>query len=393
MARTLVHRTTEPVRVPFLRGILTRSLQESGLPFEDAYQVASAVRDAFRDAEEVTTDEIRERVLALLEPYGEDVRTRYQSRRAAVPTILVTGADGHQEPFSRGRHRMALAPCGLNPERRAVIVEHLHGKLARERVHEIDSTTLGLRTYELLAEEAGDEAAHRFAVWEEFRHSERPLLLLVGGATGTGKSTITTELSHRLDIVRAQSTDMLREVMRMMLPERLLPVLHVSSFLAWQAIPKKSRTSEDPDALLADGYLTQLDLLSVACEAVFQRALQERLSLILEGVHVHPSLLETLPQDTDAIVVPVMLGVLSPAALERRIRGRGKRVPGRRAKRYLKHFDAIWRLQSFLLSEADRAGVPIVSNDDIETAVQGVLGIVLTELSRHFEGRPEEVFA
>lgn len=393
MAKTLVQREGETARVPFLRGILTRSLQESGLPFDDAYEVASQVRDALREEDEVSTARIREVVLPLLEPFGDEVEARYRQRRSAVPTVLVEQEEGHAVPFSRGRHRLALAPCGLGLDIRARIAEHVHERLTRERMKQISAPELGRLTYDVLAEEVGQPVAHRFAVWEEFRHTDRPLLLLVGGATGAGKSTITTELSLRLDIVRAQSTDMLREVMRMLIPERLLPVLHVSSFDAWQAMPATSRRSEDPDARLADGYLTQLELLSVACEAVFQRALQERVSLILEGVHVHPALLDSIPGDTDAVIVPVMLGVLNPEALKRRIRGRGKKVPGRRAKRYMKNFDEIWRLQSFLLGEADRAGVPIVTDEDVEESTQEVLRIVLAELSRHFEGNPAKVFA
>ena len=64
-----------------------------------------------------------------------------------------------------------------------------------------------------------------------------------------------------------------------------------------------------------------------------QRALHERVSMILEGVHVHPGITEALPKDSDAIIVPLMMAVLDPATLKGRLRGRGKRAPGRRAKR------------------------------------------------------------
>lgn len=392
MTKTLVNRGNEKARVPFLRGILTRSLQDAGLSFEDAYQVASTVRDALRDASEVTADEIRDLTLPYIEPYGEVVLRRYRRPPSAVPTVMVRYPDGHVSTYSRGRHRLALAPTGLSVSQAARVAGKFYARLASDGVSEIASSELGRSTYRLLAEEIGSEPAHRYAVWEEFSRSDRPLLILVGGATATGKSTVATQLSHCLEIVRTQSTDMLREVMRMMVPQRLLPVLHTSSFLAWQAIPAKDRMSEDPDALLADGYLTQVGLLSVACEAVFQRALHERVSLILEGVHVHPSLLRTVPGDTDAIVVPLMLGVLNPDLLESRIRGRGKQVPGRRAKRYLENLDAIWRLQSFLLSEADGAHIPIVTNDDMDVVVREVVSLVMDELGKHFAGDSEKVF-
>jgi len=67
-------------------------------------------------------------------------------------------------------------------------------------------------------------------------------------------------------------------------------------------------------------------------------------------------------------------------------------VPHRRAKRYLNKFDAVWSLQSFLLSEADRCNVPIITNQDKEKATQQIILQMVHELARHFKGDPEEVF-
>ncbi|MES9968340.1 MAG: hypothetical protein ABW074_13815, partial [Sedimenticola sp.] len=238
----------------------------------------------------------------------------------------------------------------------------------------------------------GESKAKRYLVWREFIHSGRPLLLLFGGTTGCGKSTIATEIAHRLGIVRTQSTDMLREVMRMMIPERLMPVIHTSSFFAWTALPAPGDIENDPEGVIAEGYLSQAESLSVPCEAVIQRALRERVSMILEGVHVHPALMERMPLDTDAIVVPVMLAVLKEKQLRRRLRGRLDMAPGRAAEAHLEHFDAIWRLQSFLLSEADRAGIPIIHNDGKEATIQQCVETIMDALSGHFFTSPDLVF-
>lgn len=392
MAKPLVLLTGDGVTVPFLRGILTRALQDAGLDFDEAYRLSSEIRDDLRDAGEVTSAELRERVEQKLQPYGQIALHRYRTRLAAPPPIWVTYPDGHRSPFSRGRQRQALSPCGIGQEASARVVERILETMAVDGITEISTYDLGFLTYRLLEQEVGDEAAHRYAVWEEFSRSDVPLLVLVGGATGTGKSTVTALISNRLEIVRAQSTDMLREVMRMMVPERLLPVLHRSSFQAWEALPQREREGEETDTLLADGYRTQVELLSVACEAVFQRSVTERVSLVMEGVHVHPVLLDRIPRNGGVIVVPVMLAVLDPDRLRQHIRGRGKQAPGRRAKRYLKHFDEIWRLQSYLLSEADRAGVPIVTNDEVDDVLDAVVGIVMRELAKHFAGKPTKVF-
>jgi 2-phosphoglycerate kinase len=201
-------------------------------------------------------------------------------------------------------------------------------------------------------------------------------------------------LASRLDIVRTQSTDMLREVMRIMMPKQLIPVLHTSSFTAWTALPGQPKSIQEvSDTLLVNGYRSQADLLAVAIEAVIQRALREQVSLILEGVHIHPAFMEKLEKDHDAIVIPVMLGILKRKQLQRRIHGRGTDAPQRRGDRYLKHFDEIWRLQSYLLSEADNANIPIVANSNRDKVFREIMRITIETLAKDFNNPPQTVFA
>jgi 2-phosphoglycerate kinase len=219
------------------------------------------------------------------------------------------------------------------------------------------------------------------------------LLLLIGGTAACGKSTLSAELASRLDIVRTQSTDMLREVMRTMLPEQLLPILHKSSFTAWQALPgEEERTRGVPESLLISGYRGQADLLSVAIEAVIARTLRENVSLVVEGVHVQPAIAEKLKSDEDATVIPIMLGVLKRKSLQQRLQGRGNQVRQRRAERYLESFDEIWGLQSYLLSEADRANIPIVSNENRDKVFREIMRITINALAEEFDNTPEAVF-
>lgn len=53
-------------RSRFLRGILMQSLQYSGLPFEDAYKVATDVREEIGDKAQINMRELRDRVLVYL---------------------------------------------------------------------------------------------------------------------------------------------------------------------------------------------------------------------------------------------------------------------------------------------------------------------------------------
>ncbi len=386
----------EESRVPFLRGILTRSLQRAGLSFEAAYEVANEVRDSLwaeadvkvRGSEaDITAQELKRIVAAYLERQGlEEVRQRYLLPRNQPMFIRVEDHEGQVQPFSKGILAQTLETCALPAQRSYAITTELEQELLRSGRTRITTQELAKLTYEHLRAHEGEEAARRYKAWIEFARSGRPLILLVGGTTGSGKSTISSEVAHRLNIVRTQSTDMLREVMRLLVPQRLLPTLHTSSFSAWKVLPTRGEkgTPFEPDMI--DGYLTQAEQVGVGIEGVMKRAERERVSLILEGVHLNPILQRRLAKATSALVVPVMLAVLKKKQLRKRLQGRGQQVSTRRAQPYLEYFDVIWKLQSFLLSEADRLQVPIIANDDREESIRSLMEIVSDALLAEFAG-------
>jgi len=391
--KTIVVNRKENTRVPFLRGILIRSLLETGIDFETAFRLASRLRDELSDTPEIESHELRRRVGGMLESDGhEDAVELYRVPVVAPARIHVVGPGGATGAFSRGKHERDLQASGMKLDKAEQVTALIFDQLLAADITSISTQQLGYLTYLCLQQEISKKAAERYLVWSEFQRSSRPLMLMICGAVGTGKSTIATEVAHLLDIVRIQSTDMLREVMRMMIPRRLLPVLHTSSFSAWKELPIQDKQNRSREQLIADGYRSQVELLAVACEAVLQRAAEECVPLILEGVHAHPDLLQLAPRDSDAIVVHVTLAVLRSKELKSRLRGRGHLVPQRRAKRYLNKFESIWTLQSFLLSEADRCEVPIITNQDKDRAILQIVLHVNQELSRHFSGTPAEVF-
>jgi len=396
MAKIFVEDQEEDTRVPFLRGILIRSLQDAGLPFNDAYELATEIRNGLDDSPLITTHELRQKVIDLLKDRsGQDVINRYGKQQRPFG-IQVEQRDGQVTPFSRIEYQHCLENIGLSGEEAMDVVTTVHKHLVDRRIEEMTSRHLGELTYRYLRQssELGAAVAHRWLVWRDFIKSGRPLIFLIGGTAGCGKSTTATMLASRLDIVRTQSTDMLREVMRIMMPEQLIPVLHTSSFTAWTALPGQPKAiNEVSDTLLVNGYRSQADLLAVAIEAVIQRALREQVSLILEGVHIHPAFMEKLEKNNDAIVIPIMLGVLKRKQLQRRIHGRGTDAPQRRGDRYLKHFDEIWRLQSYLLSEADHANIPIVTNSHRDKVFREIMRITIETLAKDFNNTPQAVFA
>jgi 2-phosphoglycerate kinase len=391
--KTRVINKREKTRAPFLRGILIRTLLEADMSFDRAYELASVVRDQLADLEKITSSELRTLVSDLLLQNGEEaIQKRYLKPAISPNRILVVASTGTESVFSRGNHQRYLQSSGVRVEDAERITTQIFDQLQHAGTKLIGADALSFLTYHCLLQELGKTVARQYLVWKEFQCSARPLILLISGSVGSGKSSIATEIAHQLEIDRTQSTDMLREVMRTMISKKLLPILHCSSFDAWKSVPGQDVRKLDKDKLIAKGYMSQCDLLSVPSEAVMSRAVKESVSLILEGVHSHPQLMKSLQDKSDTIVVHVTLAVMSRDELKARLRGRGADVPQRRSKRYLNKLDSIWRLQSFLLGEADRLDTPIIPNDEKEVAIFQIISTVNAELSKHFSGKPEGMF-
>jgi 2-phosphoglycerate kinase len=394
MAKTLVFDKSDDIRTPFLRGILTRSLTDAGLAFDTAYQLSSDIRQQINSVDEITTDELRRMVISELQKLDEkEVIENYETINPTASKIRVRDHAKNLSPFSMITHRRTLESSGLGADKAAYITQNVYKELAESHADIVESREIGKLTYEKLKQHYGKEAAKRYLVWVDYKHTQRPLILLIGGTTGCGKSTIATEVAHRLNIIRTQSTDMLREVMRMMVPIKLLPELHTSSFNAWRKIPGSADSKEPPEERMIHGFVHQSELVSVPCEAVIQRALSEQVSLILEGVHVSPALVKRFRDEKHAVIVPIMLAVLKQDKLKHQLKDRGVTAPERTAQSdYLSNFESIWMLQTHLLSEADNNAIPIITNDERDKTTDRVMRSIIEVLQKDFHAKVEDVF-
>ena len=393
MSKILVEDPEEETQVPFLRGILIRSLQDAGINFEEALEFATAIRSELDPASVITTSELRDRVINRLKlSFRLDHVSRYERRNKSF-MIQVEADDGQLSAFSTSEYCKCLENIGLKAEEAMAITEIVSVHVLKQEKANIKSCYIAYFTYRFLrkSKQYGPAVAQRWLVWRDFINSGRSLIFMVGGTAGCGKSTTATDLASRLNIVRTQSTDMLREVMRFMIPKHLQPMLHASSYTAWKELPQSNQDISQKE-LLINGYCTQAELMSVAIKAVIQRALRENVSLVLEGVHVHPAYVDDLIESEHTVVVPVMLGVIKRKKLQRRLSGRSTKVPQRRAERYLDNFESIWGIQTYLLSEADKVNMTIIVNDSRDDVFREIMLTTIKKLSDDFDKTPAQVF-
>jgi 2-phosphoglycerate kinase len=196
--------------------------------------------------------------------------------------------------------------------------------------------------------------------------TDRPLVILIGGATGTGKSTVATEIAYKLGITRLTSTDSIRQTLRAFFSHQFMPTIHYSSFSAGEAIP-------DADDPLVAGFLEQSRNVLVGVNASIERALQEGWSIIFEGVHLVPGLLPARLEG--ALVCPFVLSIEDEDEHARHFfsRNAGSERP---LRSYLDHFGEIRRLQTFIVGRAEREGIPVIENVSAEQASAQVIDFV-----------------
>ena len=391
MAKLIVIKEPEGGQSPFLRGVLVQSLVNAGLAFDEAYALAQAVRDELHDRREITSTALKGRVVGLLqERHGSKASQIYETEPRSEPGIIVH-TSARSVPFSVGMLAHSLETCAIPPEMAMQGARKVLANLRKTGHWEIDHKALRRVIHRCLREHCSPEAANRYLSWRRFENSGMPLIILIGGSTGSGKSTISSELAYRLDISRHQSTDMMREIIRSYLSPQMVPTLGYSSFEAWRGLPPSvDGRGPDNENQVVSGFLSQFAAMKLALEATIDRAIEERHHLILEGVHVVPTQLNLEVEAGAAVIIPVMLASMKKELLHKQLKRRGREKNRQQDSQLQESIDDIWSLQSWLLDETDKEGIRIIENWYIEDTVRAVLDLVIGELMKHFPPQPDD---
>jgi 2-phosphoglycerate kinase len=297
------------------------------------------------------------------------------NREARSPHILISDRETGL-PYSKGLMASQVMVTGLSPFRAYEVAEAIEDRLVRGGRPSISTQDLDELTVDVLEELAGDRYAKNFRRWREVEALEIPLVVLIGGTTGVGKSTLATQLAARLGIVRVVATDAVREVMRAMLSERLMPTLHRSSFEAGEAL----REPDQRDAVVA-GFRDQTAAVAVGVEALLRRAALEGMSMIIEGAHVVPGFVDLTSRSDAMVAVPVIVTVEDEEVHRTHFLARSTDHAGRPATRYLNGFDGIRRVQRFIRSQALSRGVPVIPNYNFDHTLAAVIDLVMERVT------------
>ena len=108
-----------------------------------------------------------------------------------------------------------------------------------------------------------------------------PLIILIGGAAGTAKTSIGKEICNELNIAHRMGSGFIREAAKSFITRNNNPYLYNYSF------------SPHNDLSPFENLYKQSECINDAMELCISRAFNEGTSLLIEGVNVIPGLIST----------------------------------------------------------------------------------------------------
>ena len=403
---------------PFMTGILVSSLVRRGLPFATAYRTARTLEQRLRerDVHRVMPAEIASEVLDILDDESRDRLDRDPSathadntdnthntdntdntdnthhaagkktvhvERSVERRIMVVGPGG-SVPFSTGVLAQSLLATALDPREAYEIAQRIERVMAIERLHEIDRSALRALAHAELKRSAGPEAAERYLSWRRYEEPDKPVIILLGGTSGVGKTTLALEVARRMGVGRVLSTDSIRQVMRLMISRDLMPWIHASSYDAHFLVTR----ADDRAADVLDGFRAQANSVAVGVHASLDRSVEESANLVVDGVSLLPGVIDLKRYAGRAVVAFCVVATLDESALRKRFEVRASGQPSRLAHRYLQNFEGILTIQRHLIAEARRRDMLVIDNSDLDRSTQAIIGHVLDKLRQ--EGSSSE---
>ena len=363
---------------PFMRGMLAHKLMQRGLSFDQAYQISKDARSYFQQQAEVTTESLMQSVDELIvERYGQKVLKELNSELFPSGKQISVFRRNATAPFSKGLLTQSITSAGVKPEEAYQIAFYMEANLMKQGLFRISKKKLFEEVYKTISKKYSPKIAELYKLASRIDELDKPLIIYIGGASGTGKSVMATFLAGRLGINKITGTDTIREIMRLVFKRDLLPSLHNSSIRAGIGMPK----TLDKSNRLIGGFCLQAQQVSVGVKAVVDRAVKEKTSMIIEGIHLLPYMQQILKEGTKrAYHIPITLSLLNEKYHKDRFFERGKSNELRKIEPYLRSFENIRIIHEFCASESEHYEIEVVDNEDLDETTNTLIQLIINIL-------------
>ena len=176
-------------RIPFMRGMLVHYLIEHDFDHEDARDVANSVRESLGKA-----DDLRKKDMVQL--VDKAIRKKRGAHEVgdlvfweSQPTAITVDRQNGARPLSKELLSASIQASGLAPDQSYEIARTIETRLIDQHRDHIVHWELEELAAELIAQVADRFYAERYRLWRAWGDVGKPLIILIGGASGVGKTT------------------------------------------------------------------------------------------------------------------------------------------------------------------------------------------------------------
>jgi uncharacterized protein len=201
----------------------------------------------------------------------------------------------------------------------------------------------------------------------------KPYVILIGSASGIGKSTIASELAKELGIKHLIETDFIRAIVRGIIGPDYAPSLHKSSFDAYTTLRDKERYDGDSDSLIEAGFEDHASFVIPAIERVIRRAVDDFDDVVIEGVHLVPGFIDIEKFKKDASIHFFILTADKEVHKERFVK-RAMKI--KRGGKHLEYFKENRIINDYLVKRAIEHDIPVINNINIDNTLKRMLTLI-----------------
>ncbi|RLI58365.1 MAG: hypothetical protein DRO93_10025 [Candidatus Thorarchaeota archaeon] len=241
--------------------------------------------------------------------------------------------------------------------------------------------TEAIRRVELLSKSAARHLTLIFRYQSARGESSLPpVIIVLEGASATGKSMLAIQLTYELGATRVLGTDTVRQVLRSLHDEAEVPELFCHTYQAHQY------RQAGPETLSAviRGFIAQCEIVQPYVVRSVERISREGAEAVVEGVHLIPGAVAHIDGVIEVLVDPPPQVHRAMFVGKRKLRRLTTVASDPRQRE--REFDAARQIQEYMLTEAAKNNIHVIRLRDYESAMSEVRGLILAKMEALLRG-------